>query len=189
MEEEKPTDNFLWLVQIFGVVWLFATVLSALLGLVPWSHGAYFREICVPGLTFGVMSAALAGLVRPAGWLALAGMVGVGFLLSPHVHSRGFLVFLVVASYFNLYFCFWSRLTLLRLLAATGLTSLFLLAGYWFDAGRDAHDGWVWLIAEVGFPCALVLLNGLVRFLMPSFFVQAQTPKLLEPALFEATQL
>jgi len=95
----------------------------------------------------------------------------------PWVHSRSFFCFLTAACYFNLYFCFWSRVTLLRLLAATGLTSLFLLFGYWVDSGRDAHDGLIWLVAQLGFPTGLLLLNALIRTCMPSFFVQAEVPE------------
>jgi len=61
-------------VQIFGGVWLFASVVSVVLGLVPSDHGAYWREVFMPGIFFGLLVAVFCGLVRPAGWIALGGV-------------------------------------------------------------------------------------------------------------------
>jgi len=166
-KDEAPDPNYLWLVIAFGAFFGGVTGLNILLDPVPWSHAAYFRETFILGAVLGIVYTGMMGLAKPAGWFAIATTIAVCYCL-PGFHSENVQIYFFIALYFNLYFSFWNRLTLLRLLGAFVLTAGLLGFGYLADPG-SAEDRAGVVAALVCLPLTLILFNGLKRLLMSAY--------------------
>ena len=161
--DRSPDPNYLWVVIAFGVFFSGVTALNLLFDPVPWTHGAYFRETFIMGAILGFVFTVLVGLARPAGWFAIAATAGINHWL-PGFHSENVQIYFFIALYFNLYFSFWNRLTILRLLGAFTLSAGLLGFAYLTDP-VSAQDREGVLLALLCLPLTLTLFNGLKRLL------------------------
>lgn len=146
------------------------------LGMVPSTHGAYWREVLFTPLLLSFIFTVLAGLVRPAGWISIGGLYLLGHLL-PEIDSRNLQVYFWLASYFTLFFSMSERLTLGKILKVALTTGPFLVLGYFLDPSND-RGGFVtgitnWLTLLM----LLVVVNGLMR-LGGSLFQRKQANRL-----------
>ncbi len=161
-EMDKPPEfRDKWILGWFAI-WF---VLFVPLGMssVPDTHGAYWREVLILPVMMGFIFTFLAGLVRPAGWLSLLGLMAMGRFL-PELGSTNLQIYFWLASYFTLFFSLSERLTLGKILKVASITGTVLVFAYLLDPVGDRRGfgqgilNWLVLIA------CLVGGNGLMRF-------------------------
>jgi hypothetical protein len=160
MEKHEPEFKDLWLLVVFFGAGLLFFLLTC--GMTPSDHGAYWREVTAMAFMMGFMFTVLAGLVRPAGWLALLGMLASIYLL-PHIRATNLQLYFAIANYFTLFFSLGDRLTLSKILKLALFSGLWMGYAYFVDPSVEAGDFGQGVLGWFSLGVLLVVVNAALR--------------------------
>lgn len=175
-DPDLPDAWLLWLWLAGSVFWYY-TVRDY----VPSTHPAYWRETTVTATAVSMLFTGMAGLARPAGWLAILTMICLGCVM-PTIEAPSLSTYFWISYYFTLVFSVGSTLTLRKMAKISGISGLLIGFGYLIDPTARLRDLGLGLLAWLGLIGMMMLVNGLLRFIR----LRSQAKTSLELELIEA---
>lgn len=172
--EKAPEFKDKWMLAWFAAWVILFFPLG--MGSVPETHGAYWREVMVLPIWLGFAFSVLGGLIRPAGWLSIAGLWVMSQWL-PELGSRNLQLYFWVASYFTMFFSFSERLTLGKIAKVAVVVGSLLTFAYFLDPGLDRGNFAVGILQWLLVLMVLVVGNGVMR-LVTSMFRRKEASRL-----------